>query len=756
VFATSTLTAPGSPRQYQVSTGFEVPVEQNAPWTGIIERRRFSCDSTTQQPVEETVIASDRLQDRIRVQTNPSLLTTLPETGSPNGYLYGRTSGSPCGVPNAGDPTGCNLVPLNDSTLDTNTFGLGPAGSVTNARRQEILDWMYGATGSPRASKKLGDIYHSSPVIQSRPRFDTGDEAFNQFRISDVVANRPVTLFVNTNDGMIRAISLEDFTAPPGSTIYNTNYTAGDQFWGFVPPLLLDKLEDNLTDHRLTMDGIPVVKDVYFNRVRGARATSNAQQYHSVLVTGMRGGLVGQPTNAYIALDVTNPTSPKFLWQFTDPHMGKTYAQPAIVQAIYRFDTGGGTFITKNGAIAILPGGVGITGASSVPNDCANGATNPAMLTSAGRPFQTKESPTSSAVANHRTDIRCWRDYGRSLYFVDVETGQLIKKIHTTGSGGLVFPSPLVSTPAVFQSDVGTLASRAYVTDADGVIWRIDLSDPDPQPNDPMNGWTARPFHDIFWDRSPTQGEVSYEAPILSTDEQGQLVVIAGTGDSDNFVKPTVENRVVSLTEVRDNITVGLPAVERNKAALNWEKRVKPTGGLVASELVTGSMALFSGQLYFGTFIAIAGNNACDMGKGRVFAVDYLQKDTTDLNTGGSSQINTWGPLPIVTPGLNTASNSIINVGPTSAADNLMVLGLGVTERPSCANLDTASFDAFGQSVPAISQTENPALYLVAQGSGDTSSLLTEHSNSRLRSVELQIKRPRTASRVLSWAGSVD
>ena len=117
------------------------------------------------------------------------------------------------------------------------------------------------------------------------------DEAFNEFRDRDVVKNRPVTLFANTNDGMIRAITLEPYTAPGGASVYQTSYaTAGTQLWGFVPPLLVDDLEDNLTDHRITMDGTAVVKDVYFKRTRGARATTNADQYHSVLVTGMRGG----------------------------------------------------------------------------------------------------------------------------------------------------------------------------------------------------------------------------------------------------------------------------------------------------------------------------------------------------------------------------------------------------------------------------------------------------------------------------------
>ena len=184
--------------------------------------------------------------------------------------------------------------------------------------------------------------------------------------------------------------------------------------------------------------------------------------------------------------------------------MGLTFAQPAIAQARFVVDVAGSS-VPKNGAVAILPGGVGTMGISGASGDCSNGVTNPSMRNSSGRPFQSL-APQDDGTGNinafdHRFDVRCWKDSGRALYFVDVETGLLIKKIYkTSGStGSYIFPSPIISTPSIFQSDIGTLASRAFVTDADGVIWRIDLSANDQDATHPMAGWTARPFHDIFW-----------------------------------------------------------------------------------------------------------------------------------------------------------------------------------------------------------------------------------------------------------------
>jgi type IV pilus assembly protein PilY1 len=482
---------------------------------------------------------------------------------------------------------------------------------------------------------------------------------------------------------------------------------------------------------------------LYFSRVPGAMATSNADQYHTVLVTGMRGG-----GNGYIALDVTNPTDPKFLWQFTDPDMGKTFAQPALAQAT--FQDAGGT--VKNGAIAILSGGVGVSGPSGDSGDCINGATNPPMKTNGSSAFRTNSKVTGTPDIDLNRDVRCWRTTGRALYFIDVETGELIKKIFKDSAGRYIFNSPIVSTPSIFQSDIGTRASRAFVTDADGVIWRIDLSSTVPDALDGMKGWTARPFHDIFWDRSPTQGELSYEAPIISVDDLGRLVVIVGTGDTDNFLKTTVQNRVVSLTEILDT-TGSPPFPEEYRAAINWEKRVKANNGLVTSELVTGSMGLFARQLYFGTFISVTSANKCDYGAGRVHAVDYIQKDPNDAN---GSTPETYGPLALTGIAADSDSASLINKTAADAVPNLMIMGLGVTQRPSCELAQPSVEDPWMGKIPVAPQTSDPALYLVAQGSGEAGQLLRANAGGRLLNVELKINRPKTPARVVSWATSVD
>ena len=52
-----------------------------------------------------------------------------------------------------------------------------------------------------------------------------------------------------------------------------------------------------------------------------------------------------------------------------------------------------------------------------------------------------------------------------------------------------------------FPGEPGTVSTRAFMTDQDGVIWRFDVSNPD------ITEWTALPFHDMFHDRTATEGQ---------------------------------------------------------------------------------------------------------------------------------------------------------------------------------------------------------------------------------------------------------
>ena len=744
--------------QYQVSAGFQVSTDQPTagfapPWIGLIERRRFICgtDGTLGSPDIDP--NTDRFDLLLNKQTNRSLWTVLPSNltaFSPNNTLSRGDASQPCSV------SGCDRIEL--ATIDK--AQLNVPDDVT---KQAVIDWMYGNAGSVRATKKLGDVYHSSPTIVGPPLDDPGDPSYSLFRESPIINERPLIMYIGTNDGILHAFSMEDYpvtgaqalTVHPGLTYYG-----GQELWGFVPPAKLDDLGGQLTAHQLSMDGTPVVKDVFFSKTNLPAATD----YHSVLITGMRGG-----GNAYIALDVTDPTVPKFLWQFTDPDMGLTYGQAEIVQAYYQWPEGQPATVR---AVAILPGGKGDHDPNTANDPGCSGVTAPALKVpgSPGTSFTTLQDPDSvtNNPINHRPNVQCWTRKGRALYFVDVETGQLIKKIFDNDgllTNGTIFPSPLTGSPTAYQDAVSTVATEGFVMDADGVLWRIDLSDSDPHPadTDGLVGWTVRPFHDLFWDRSPTDDETSYERPILSLDDKRRLVIITGTGDTDNFDKPTVNNKVVSLTELTTSTTPSGPG--DYIAAINWELVPRTDTDFVTSELVTGQMSLFQGQLYLASFISIADpTQPCAYGRGRLWSLDYTKRDPTIANppstAPNSAGINTYGPtrLAVVDSADNTVSSgaTLFNVTKAAAEQNLLIQGLGTTQRPTCGQAATGDLNNYYSptGLTQIAQQDKPAIWIIAQASSNNSA--RKVAGSMLGSLNIKVERPQALSRVMSWAGTIE
>lgn len=160
-------------------------------------------------------------------------------------------------------------------------------------------------------SWKLGDIFHSGPVIVGAPSrfyFDYGYSGTGEFY--ETYKNRTKIILAGANDGMLHAFQASD----------------GDELWAFIPPNLLSQLKDMRTAHTFFVD-LPIrVEDVWFGTGdgTGAIATSKtASEWHTIAVVGERQG-----GNQFNALDITDTTSPSWLWSFNTS--GKTWGRPVI------------------------------------------------------------------------------------------------------------------------------------------------------------------------------------------------------------------------------------------------------------------------------------------------------------------------------------------------------------------------------------------------------------------------------------------
>lgn len=192
---------------------------------------------------------------------------------------------------------------------------------------------------------KLGDIFHSSPILVKAPAHkkecDTGlvnqcvytiytptrdgptlqtyttsgktYDAYDQWR-RDVI-NRQRILLVGANDGIFHAF---DAGAADTNSTRNSEgqHTFGDgtgaELWGFIPPDLLPRLKKSLEEHTYFVDGTAMIRDIWTD-LDGDRVKTK-DEFRTVAVITERGG-----GSHYTALDVTDPTSPVFLWTFPEP-----------------------------------------------------------------------------------------------------------------------------------------------------------------------------------------------------------------------------------------------------------------------------------------------------------------------------------------------------------------------------------------------------------------------------------------------------
>ena len=202
------------------------------------------------------------------------------------------------------------------------------AAQQTAAEGANLVNYLRGDTTNYSTSSSsplyrarthiLGDIVTSAAAYEAAPALGYSDNGYATFVTN--YASRQATVYVGSNDGMLHA--------------FNAN--TGQEMWAYVPSFVLPNLY-KLADynygsqHQYYVDGTPVVSDVCvnvtYNTSSGRYECNSANDWRTILVEGLNGGGKG-----YFALDVTDPTNPKALWEFTDTRMGYTYGNPVITK----------------------------------------------------------------------------------------------------------------------------------------------------------------------------------------------------------------------------------------------------------------------------------------------------------------------------------------------------------------------------------------------------------------------------------------
>ncbi|HYD41682.1 MAG TPA: hypothetical protein VEB43_12720 [Anaeromyxobacter sp.] len=291
----------------------------------------------------------------------------------------------PAGVqphPGNGTGAGSNRVASGVATADCTitTSGTTRYGGEERDREND-----FGASGSNPAPTfwKLGDIFHSSPVLVHAPTSDvmcrlgvdnqcvrtlfgytsnpkytanyqTGLQSYegckpeagevNAYRKwRSVLADRRNVVLVGSNSGFLHA-----FDAGGPNTEASTHNRqdldcvwsevqdgTGEEVWGFTPPDLLPRLRDTLMNHQYMVDGNIMVRDVWVDGAPADGSTNNpvpggdprdgvkqVNEFRTIAIFGERSG-----GTQFTALDVTNAFGyersarprPTFRWSFPPP-----------------------------------------------------------------------------------------------------------------------------------------------------------------------------------------------------------------------------------------------------------------------------------------------------------------------------------------------------------------------------------------------------------------------------------------------------
>lgn len=377
-----------------------------------------------------------------------------------------------------------NLLPtdLALTALDIPTYQYGPYAPAANA--DELRDDIVAVTrgcelGTEFATCvdrpwKLGDLFHSDPVVVPGPPSPLAGAGNQQFR--SLYGTRDRRIFVGSNDGFLHAFDAGVWNA--GTQLYTTG--TGDEVFGFMPYTARTTVKELPRDSGVRdfymVDGSPRVSDVWFyTSPTTDTQLSDGSEWRTVLVSGMRQG-----GKQLFALDITDPARsssascpnsrspsdtgyPCYLWEFprenalaTDKAiMGETWSEPIVTKIKLRVnlnDNGGKGF---DRWVAIF--GTGYD-KSSNPNDKANYS----ALSLAGRALVIVDVQTGEVIAKKEFD-----PIGTALPTTDPST-----VAYNASSPERSMHYAFAATPSVYDLDFDGYADVIYAVDLGGNIWK--------------------------------------------------------------------------------------------------------------------------------------------------------------------------------------------------------------------------------------------------------------------------------------------
>ena len=298
--------------------------------------------------------------------------------------------------------------------------------------------------------------------------------------------------YVTFQNGLSRVPML--YVGGNDGMLHGFNAETGQEKFAYIPNAIMSNLKelaDPLYTHQYFVDGSPHVGDAYFG----------SSTWKTVLVNSLGAG-----GKAIFALDVTDPddfvessfNGSKVLWELSDSEdsdIGNILGQASIVRL-------------NNGSWAAVFG---------------NGYDS--------------------------TDKKA------SLFIVDVQTGNVIKKFETK-QGDVSNPNGL-STPIAVDSDDDRIADVIYAGDLQGNLWKFDISDTNSTNWDIAFGdsTTPEPLFKACSEDPCINPQAISAKPQVGNHPDGGLMIYFGTGKffdtGDNLIGASTQ--VQTYYAIRDN-----------------------------------------------------------------------------------------------------------------------------------------------------------------------------------------------------------
>ncbi|MFW2330754.1 MAG: PilC/PilY family type IV pilus protein [Nitrospinota bacterium] len=373
-------------------------------------------------------------------------------------------------------------------------------------------------------------------------------------------------LFKNSINAVVKADPLTNDNYPvyspePGVDIYinrgyyewtggEPDYGDGKESWAIIPNDQLPKLKNHLS-HESDKSFVDASVSVAYVQFKD-------KSWHAVLITAE-----GNGGDTVLAIDITDPDDPKFLWEYGDPELFKSRSSPSM------------------GTVGRISAG----------------------------------DSTGRWVVFFVSGVSLGADIYPSIYTLDIETGELVKKIYLDGESNGKGGTPS-GQPVIIDSDGNGYVDKLFVGSDKGYIYKVIL------PDNPNRVGAIESCSQAFYNA----GQPIYATPTVVVRDHNRggnvittPIVLFGTSDS-----PYHEDSLGNSENYKILSVAGHESTSSCEAGeLLWEEELEDGHKVFASAFASAS------KIYFGTTVRetedpCSSSNAAAGESGDILIIDIV------------------------------------------------------------------------------------------------------------------------------------